>query len=117
MTKKYSAPTTIGANPLDRLFDTEAVTAIVGKKRRPGDRPDTAVLTVTVPNALADDLEQIIAVTPGADLDTLATKALRQVLKDMKKKAEHQQHNHLKKSGSKGGPRNAGTKMVVIVND
>lgn len=108
MAKKKTTFSTIGANPLDRLFDTEAVASIVGKKRHAGERPNTAVLTVTVPNELADNLEQIIAITPGADLDTLATKALRQVLKNLQKKAQ--------RAGKASGV-NAGGNVVVIVSD
>ncbi len=111
MAKNKKAPSTIGANPLDQLFDTEAVGAIVGQRRRPGNRPDSAVLTITVPTDLADELEQIIAVTPGTDLDSLATKALRQVLKGLQKKAQ----KSLIKATGKGG--NAGGKVVVIVSE
>jgi hypothetical protein len=113
MAKKPPTATTIGNNPLDRLFNLEAVEDIVGKKRRPGVRPDTAVLTVTVPNDLADDLEQIIAVTPGVDLDTLATRALRQVLKSLQKKAQRS----LQQVEGKKPKSNAGGQVVVIVSE
>ncbi|HEX3132033.1 MAG TPA: hypothetical protein VHX44_00455, partial [Planctomycetota bacterium] len=80
MPKKPPVPETIGTNPLDQVVGDQAVSAMLSKSRRKaGKRPDTAVLTVTVPSDLADDLKQIIAITPGTDLDSLATLALREV--------------------------------------
>jgi hypothetical protein len=74
-------PQTIGVNPLDLLVPSAPAAALTGKAsaRRAADRPQTTVLTVTVPADLADRLEQLILVMPGLDLDTLASEALEQV--------------------------------------
>lgn len=89
MPKKPPVPDTIGTNPLDQVVDDRPAAVLLSKGRRTaGERPDTAVLTVTVPADLADDLEQIISITPGTDLDTLATKALQAVLAGLKRSAK-----------------------------
>ena len=89
MPKKPPVPETIGNNPLDQVADDQAVSAMLSMgRRKAGARPDTTVLTVTVPSDLADDLEQIIAITPGTDLDSLATEALREVLARLRRSAK-----------------------------
>jgi hypothetical protein len=111
MPRKPPVPDTIGINPLDQVVDDRPVAVFLSKGRRtPGQHPDTAVLTVTVPGALADELEQIIAITPGTDLDTLATKALRAVLADLKRGTRA-------KPGSRGKGDRHGGATVVIVGD
>jgi hypothetical protein len=74
-------PQTIGVNPLDLLVPSAPAAALTGSAaaRRVDRRPETTVLTVTVPADLADRLEQLILVMPGLDLDTLASAALEQV--------------------------------------
>lgn len=113
MPKKPPVPETIGTNPLDQVVGDQAVSAMLSKgRRKAGERPDTAVLTITVPSDLADDLEQIISITPGADLDSLATEALRAVLARMKPTSR----SSAKKAGrGKGGQR--GDRVLVIVKD
>ncbi len=89
MPKKPPVPETIGTNPLDQVVGDQAVSAMLSKgRRKAGERPDTVVLTVTVPSDLADDLEQIISITPGTDLDSLATEALREVLARLRRSAK-----------------------------
>lgn len=81
MAKTPPLPSTIGANPLDQLVSGTPVAAMTGSgRRRPGLKPDTAVLTITVPSALADRLERLVTITQGANLDGLATEALIIVL-------------------------------------
>lgn len=110
MPKKPPIPVTIGTNPLDQVVGDQAVSAMLSKgRRKAGDRPDTAVLTVTVPSSLADDLEQIISITPGTDLDSLATEALREVLARLKRSARPA------KGGSRVKHRRDGGRTVVIV--
>jgi hypothetical protein len=74
-------PQTIGVNPLDLLVPSAPAAALTGSAgaRRAASRPQTTVLTVTVPADLADRLEQLILVMPGLDLDTLASEALELV--------------------------------------
>lgn len=111
MPRKPPVLDTIGTNPLDQVVDDRPAAVLLSKSRRtPGHRPETAVLTVTVPAGLADELEQIIAITPGTDLDTLATEALRAVLADLKRATKANP-----KRRSKGGRGDGAT--VVIVGD
>jgi hypothetical protein len=110
MPKKPPVPDTIGSNPLDRIADDRPAAALLSKgRRRPGERPDTAVLTVTVPVELADELEQIISITPATDLDRLATEALRAVLADLKRQTG------ASAKGARGRRATGGT--VVILPD
>lgn len=114
MPKKPPVPETIGTNPLDQVVGDQAVSAMLSKGRRKvGERPDTAVLTITVPSDLADDLEQIISITPGADLDGLATEALRAILARMKPTSTRRG----KKSAGKGKRTQRGDHMLVIVRE
>jgi hypothetical protein len=79
---------TIGSNPLDLLVPAQPVAAMAGSGRaKPAERDATTVLTVTVPVDLAERLEQVISVTPGLDLDTLATEALELVWAKLRKPA------------------------------
>lgn len=124
MPKKPPVPTTIGTNPLDQVVSSQPVLAITGKGkvRKPSDQPDTAVLTVTVPSDLADDLEQIIAITPGTNLDTLATQALRAVLVGLQRSAKPGVRSTPKgkaegKSKNKGKSSRDGGPMLVIVGE
>lgn len=111
MPKKPPVPDTIGTNPLDLVVDDRPAAVLLSKgRRKPGDRPDTAVLTVTVPADLADELEQIIAITPGTDLDTLATEALRAVLAELKRSAKAPSKPRGKSTRDRGA-------TVVIVGD
>jgi hypothetical protein len=111
MPRKPPVPDTIGTNPLDQVVDDRPAAVLLSKgRRRPGERPDTAVLTVTVPAGLADELEQIIAITPGTDLDTLATEALRAVLAGLKRTAKA-------KPKARGKASRDGGATVVIVGD
>lgn len=110
MPKKPPVPDTIGSNPLDQVVDDRPAAGLLSKGRRtPGQRPDTAVLTVTVPADLADELEQIISITPGTDLDRLATAALRVVLADLKRQTG------ASAKGTRGRRSTGGT--VVILPD
>src|SRR4051812_43353384 len=117
MPKKPPVAHTIGTNPLDLVVAAQPVAAMAGKGaqgrvRRPGERPATTVLTVTVPSDLADALEQIIAITPGTDLDSLASEALQAVLARLGRGA---------KGGSKGRGRAKSARddgpMLVIVGE
>ncbi len=121
MPKKPPVPETIGTNPLDQIVGDQAVSAMLSKgRRKAGARPDTAVLTVTVPSELADDLEQIIAITPGTDLDTLATEALRAVLAKLERTAKPAAKASAKsnsKSKSKAKSTRDGGPMLVIVGE
>ena len=126
MPKKPPVPTTIGINPLDLVVSAQAVIAITGKGkvRKPGDHPDTTVLTVTVPSDLADDLEQIIAITPGTNLDTLATEALRAVLAKLERTAQPTAKTSGKTAGksknkakSKAKSARDGGPLLVIVGE
>ena len=111
MPKKPPVPETIGTNPLDQVFSDLPAAAMLSKgRRKAGDRPDTSVLTVTVPSRLADDLEQIIAITPGTDLDSLATEALEEVLARLRRSARA-------KPAKSGGKRSDRGATVVIVSD
>lgn len=86
MAKHAPVPTTIGSNPLDALVPAQPVAAMAGKKgAKPAERGETTVLTVTVPADLAERLEQVISVTPGLDLDTLASEALELVWARLRK--------------------------------
>ncbi len=114
MAKKPPVPTTIGINPLDLVVSAQPAAALAGKgrARRAGDRPDTTVLTVTVPSDLADELEQIIAITPGTNLDTLASEALRAVLAELRRGIRPGPKSRAKaKSARDRGP------MLVIINE
>jgi hypothetical protein len=116
MPKKPPVPDTIGTNPLDQVADDQAVSAILSTgRRKAGTRPDTTVLTVTVPSDLADDLEQLIAITPGTDLDSLATEALREVLAELKRNAKTPVKTAKGKSKAKGT--RAGGPTLVIVSE
>ncbi|MBA3698079.1 MAG: hypothetical protein H0W78_04415 [Planctomycetes bacterium] len=109
MPKKPPVPETIGTNPLDQVVGDQAVSAMLSKgRRKAGERPDTSVLTVTVPSRLADDLEQIISVTPGTDLDTLATEALEEVLARLKRSAK------AKPAKPDGKRRERGATVVIV---
>ena len=114
MPKIPPPPSTIGINPLDQLISAAPAIAMAGKLRqKPLAKPDRAVLTVTVPSELADDLEQIIAITPGIDLDTLATEALSAVLARLKKAVKPA----AKATGKTKRRDTAGRKVVVIVGE
>lgn len=116
MAKKPPVPVTIGINPLDLVVSAQPVAAAMsgrggkGRTRKPGDQPDTVVLTVTVPSDLADDLEQIIAITPGTNLDTLATEALRAVLA----KLERTTKTRPKARGKAKSARQGGAMLVIV---
>jgi hypothetical protein len=111
MPRKPPVPETIGTNPLDQVVDDRPAATLLSKgRRRAGERPDTAVLTVTVPAGLADELEQIIAITPGTDLDSLATEALQEVLAGLKRMPKARPRPR-----GKGG--RGGGATVVIVGD
>jgi len=111
-------PQTIGVNPLDQLVPYAATAAIAGRsgRQRPAARPDTTVLTVTVPSDLADRLEQIIAVMPGLDLDSLASEALELVWAKLRKGAAPGRRDQLAASTAPGGRgkavRTTGTKRT-----
>ena len=114
MPKKPPVPETIGTNPLDQVVGDQAVSALLSKgRRKAGERPDTAVLTITVPSDLADDLEQIIAITPGTDLDSLATEALREVLARLRRMAKPPSKSTKGKTKAKGA-RDGGPTLVIV---
>jgi hypothetical protein len=115
MPKKSPVPTTIGTNPLDLVVSAQPAAMLTGKgkARKPGDTPDTSVLTVTVPSELADELEQIIAITPGANLDTLATEALRIVLAGLKRGTKGSVRPAKGKTKTKSA-RDAGPTLVIV---
>jgi hypothetical protein len=118
MAKKPPVPVTIGTNPLDQLVSAQPVAAVTGrggKGRGPAAKKDSTVLTVTVPSELADELEQIIAITPGTDLDSLATEALRAVLAGLRRKAKAPAKSATKRH-AKGSSRDVGGRMMVIVD-
>lgn len=109
MPKKPPVPETIGTNPLDQVVGDQAVSAMLSKgRRKAGERPDTSVLTVTVPSRLADELEQIISITPGTDLDSLATEALEEVLARLKRSVK------TKPAKSEGKRRERGATVVIV---
>ena len=112
MPKKPPVPETIGTNPLDQVVGDQPVSAMLSKgRRKAGERPDTAVLTVTVPSDLADDLEQIISITPGTDLDSLATAALRAVLAQLRRSTKASGRPTKSKTKAKGG---RGRTLVIV---
>ena len=114
MPKKPPIPETIGTNPLDQVVGDQAVSAMLSKgRRKSGERPDTTVLTVTVPSALGDDLEQIISITPGTDLDSLATDALREVLAKLRRTAKSPVKPAKAKTKAKGS-RDGGRTLVIV---
>ena len=114
MPKKSPVPDTIGTNPLDQVADDQAVSAMLSQgRRRAGVRPDTTVLTVTVPSDLADDLEQLIAITPGTDLDSLATEALREVLAKLRRSVKAPA-KAAKGKGKVKGTRGDGQTLVIV---
>lgn len=114
MSRKPPVPETIGTNPLDQIVGDQPVAAMLSKgRRKAGERPDTAVLTVTVPSALADDLEQIIAITPGSDLDSLATEALRAVLARLRRSVKGPGRPAKGKTKAKG-TRDGGRTLVIV---
>lgn len=114
MPKKPPVPETIGTNPLDQVVGDQAVSAMLSKgRRKAGERPDTTVLTVTVPSDLADDLEQIISITPGTDLDGLATEALREVLAKLRRMAKSPVKATKSKAKGKGA-RHGGRTLVIV---
>jgi hypothetical protein len=109
MPKKPPVPETIGTNPLDQVASEQAVSAMLSKgRRKAGERPDTSVLTVTVPSRLADELEQIISITPGTDLDSLATEALEEVLARLKRTVK------AKPAKPDGKRRERGATVVIV---
>ena len=112
MPKKPPVPETIGTNPLDQVFSDLPAAAMLSKgRRKAGDRPDTSVLTVTVPSRLADDLEQIIAITPGTDLDSLATEALRAVMAKLRGAARS---SHRPAKGKPKARGDRGRTLVIV---
>ena len=114
MPKKPPVPVTMGSNPLDQVVGDQAITAMLSKgRRKAGARSDTAILTITVPSDLADDLEQLISITPGTDLDGLATEALREVLARLKQTGTRT----VKKPTGKGKRAKGGERMLVIVKE
>jgi len=116
MPKKPPVPETIGINPLDLVVSAQPVAVLTGKARarKPGEAPDTSVLTVTVPSDLADELEQIIAITPAANLDTLATEALREVLAKLKRAVRGPVKSAAGKSRAKGA--RSGRTLVIVTD-
>jgi hypothetical protein len=118
MAKQPPPPSTIGANPLDQLVSGTPVAAMTGSgRRRPGLRPDTTVLTVTIPTPLADRLERLVTITPGADLDGLATEALRIVLDRLECGLPAAEPKPARKGASKKRKGKDGKRVVVIVGD
>ena len=116
MAKHPPPPSTIGANPLDQLVSGTPVAAMTGSgRRRPGLRPDTTVLTITVPTALADRLERLVTITQGANLDGLATEALMIVLDRLERGLAAAAGKPARKRSTK--KRKDGKKVVVIVGD
>ena len=113
MPKSPPPPSTIGTNPLDQLVSSAPAIAMAGKARqKPLAKPDRTVLTVTVPSELAEELEQIIAITPGIDLDTLATEALTAVLARLKKTRADKP---AAKAKGKAKGRDATSRNVVVI--
>lgn len=127
-------PQTIGVNPLDQLVPYASTAAIAGSggkgRQRSPTRPDTTVLTVTVPSDLADRLEQVIAVMPGLDLDSLASEALELVWAKLQKRAKPVKRDQepAPKARAQAAPRKAsrgahrdgdaqGRKVVVILGE
>ena len=118
MPKNPPPPSTIGINPLDQLVSSAPAMAMAGKARqKPLAKPDRTVLTVTVPSELAEELEQIIAVTPGIDLDTLATEALTAVLERLKKTRAAKPSAKSSAKGKAKGRDAANRNVVVIVGE
>ena len=116
MAKQPPPPTTIGANPLDQLVSGTPVAAMTGSgRRRPGLRPDTTVLTITVPTALADRLERLVTITQGANLDGLATEALMIVLDRLERGLAAATGKPARKRSKK--KRKDGKHVLVIVED
>lgn len=118
MAKTQPPSTTIGTNPLDQLVSGTPVAALTGSgRRRPGAKPDTAMLTVTVPSTLADRLERLVTITPGADLDGLATEALMIVLDRLERGLPAKTDQPARKRGKKGKKRKDDKNVVVIVGE
>ena len=116
MAKQPPPSTTIGTNPLDQLVSGTPVAAMTGTgRRRPGAKPDTAMLTVTVPSALADRLERLVTITQGADLDGLATEALMIVLDRLERGLAAATSKPPRKTSKK--KRKTGKDVVVIVGE
>ena len=114
--KQSPSPSTIGTNPLDQLVSGTPVAAMTGSgRRRPGAKPDTAMLTVTVPSALADRLERLVTITPGADLDGLATEALRIVLDRLERGLEVATGKPPRKTNKKKRKTGKDDKSVVVL--
>lgn len=128
-------PQTIGINPLDQLVPYASTAAIAGNptgkgRTRAPARPDSTVLTITVPSELADRLEQVIAVMPGLDLDSLACEALEAVWAKLQKRAKPLRRDveaapkGRSAASAKKAPRSAhrdadghGRKVVVILGE
>ena len=85
--KTDQLPSTIGDNPLDLLVPAAAVKHVATSKRPRAVERDagaTTVLTITVPHALASQVEQILAVSPELSFDQLMSTALAEVLQSIK---------------------------------
>jgi hypothetical protein len=85
--KSEKLPSTIGANPLDLLVSAAAVKQVAASRPRAastaGGQP-TTVLTITVPQSLASQVEHILAVSPELSFDQLMSTALAEVLQSIK---------------------------------
>jgi len=75
-----------GAPPdaADELLLVISADDMVASRRRRAARPEaTTTLALTIPEELAQGLQEALAVLPGADLDSLASRALRQVVEGL----------------------------------
>jgi hypothetical protein len=87
--KADKLPSTIGDNPLDVLIPAGPVKQVaITRHAKPvaASAQSTTVLTITVPQSLASQVEHILAVSPELSFDQLMTSALSDVLQAIKGK-------------------------------
>jgi hypothetical protein len=85
--KPEKLPSTIGDNPLDDLVPAGPVKQVAltrHAKQVAHGAQATTVLTITVPQSLASQVEHILAVSPELSFDQLMTSALSDVLQAIK---------------------------------
>ncbi|MBA2482014.1 MAG: hypothetical protein H0V44_15215 [Planctomycetes bacterium] len=84
-------PSTIGENPLDQLIPAAPVKLVARTKRSAPAAPvfdkRTTVLTITVPQALADQVQHMLTMSRELSFDELMTTSLADVLRALKGRA------------------------------
>ncbi|MBA3709518.1 MAG: hypothetical protein H0W83_11950 [Planctomycetes bacterium] len=81
-------PSTIGTNPLDQLVPAAPVKNVAKNRRRAPRIPifdqRTTVLSVTVPQSLADQVQHMLTISHELSFDELMTTSLAEVLRALK---------------------------------